>query len=278
PPPTLSPTPAGVTFGSPMERKDLEALVRRLVSEVVDRLEKAGPTPTAARREEPNPLGPPPAAATTAAPLPAAGGPVEATCGVGPTGPGLAPAACLVPAAGAAPAAALAPTATAPAPAAPAAAPEPVAAPRDTRVVLGADHGGFQLKRTLVERLHALGYPVTDVGTHGPEAVDYPDFARQVAEQVASGAAHRGVVIDGAGIGSAMVANKVRGVRAAVCHDLKTVLNSREHNDANVLSLGSGVVSPELAAEMVETWLRTPFAGGRHARRVDKIKAMDERR
>jgi ribose 5-phosphate isomerase B len=92
---------------------------------------------------------------------------------------------------------------------------------------------------------------------------------------VARGEVERGIIIDGAGIGSGMAANKVRGVRCAVCHDVKTVLNSRDHNDANVLSIGSGVVSPELAAEMVETWLKTPFGGGRHARRVAKINELD---
>ncbi|MBI5836094.1 MAG: ribose 5-phosphate isomerase B [Candidatus Eisenbacteria bacterium] len=215
-----------------MERTDLESLVRRLVTEVVDRLEKSGPVPTAPRREEPNPLGPPPpATAVSAAPNVSA---------------------------------------------AVSAAPDVSAS--SLRVAIGSDHGGFPLKGLLLPHLHGLGYQVTDVGTHGPEAVDYPDFAKQVAWLVARGAADRGVVIDGAGIGSAMAANKVRGVRAAVCHDLKTVLNSRDHNDANVLSIGSGVVTPDLAKEMVETWLRTPFGGGRHAKRVAKINELDETR
>jgi ribose 5-phosphate isomerase B len=244
-----------------MERKDLEKLVRKVVTDVVDRLDKAGPAPLAPRREEPNPLAPPAPASTTAPPPAATGGPVAATCGVG--GAAGSPGTVCAAAAGAA----SAPAVSAGGP-----------APAELRVAVGSDHGGFPLKSILVSHLHALGYRVTDVGTHGVEAVDYPDFARQVAEQVACGAAERGIVIDGAGIGSAMVANKVRGVRAAVCHDLKTVLNSRDHNDANVLSLGAGVVSADLAKEMAETWLRTPFGGGRHARRVDKINEMDSRR
>ncbi len=146
------------------------------------------------------------------------------------------------------------------------------------RVAIGSDHGGFELKEILVSHLHSLGYPVMDVGTHGKEAVDYPDFARVVAQRVARGEADRGVVIDGAGIGSGMVANKVRGVRAAVCHDLKTVENSRDHNDANVLCLGSGVVEPELARQMVARWLEMAFSGGRHTRRVAKINELDSGR
>jgi ribose 5-phosphate isomerase B len=119
---------------------------------------------------------------------------------------------------------------------------------------------------------------VIDCGTHSTEAVDYPDIARAVGDAVASGRAARGVVIDGAGIGSSMAANRVPGVRCALCHDVKTVLNSREHNDANVLALGASVVNPGLARRMLEVWLKTPFAGGRHARRVDKIMELDRLR
>jgi ribose 5-phosphate isomerase B len=146
------------------------------------------------------------------------------------------------------------------------------------RVALGADHGGFALKEALKAALDELGYEVVDVGTHGTQAVDYPDFALAVAQQVASGACARGIVIDGAGLGSCMVANKVRGVRAATCHDEATVRNSREHNNANVLALGAGSVHAGLARRLVKIWLATSFAGGRHARRVDKIDALDQQR
>jgi ribose 5-phosphate isomerase B len=112
------------------------------------------------------------------------------------------------------------------------------AADRVRRVAIGADHGGFESKEALKAYLQSLGYHVTDVGTHGKESVDYPDFAVKVARKVAGGECDRGIMIDGAGIGSSMVCNKVRGVRAALCYNLKTVVNSREHNNANVLTLG----------------------------------------
>ena len=117
-----------------------------------------------------------------------------------------------------------------------------------------------------------------DCGTHSTDAVDYPDIAKAVGEAVATGRAARGVVIDGAGIGSTMAANRVPGVRCALCHDVKTVLNSREHNDANVLARGSGVVNLGLARQMVATWLKTPFGGGRHARRGAKIMELERLR
>ena len=146
-------------------------------------------------------------------------------------------------------------------------------------VAIGGDHGGFALKESLRKFVQGeLGYAVIDVGTHSTEAVDYPDIARAVGEAVADGRAHRGIVIDGAGIGSSMAANRVPGVRCALCHDVKTVLNSREHNDANVLALGAGVVNVGLARQMVSTWLKTPFAGGRHARRVAKIMELERYR
>jgi ribose 5-phosphate isomerase B len=146
------------------------------------------------------------------------------------------------------------------------------------RVALGADHGGFALKEALKGTLAELGYEVVDVGTQGPQPVDYPDFALAVARQVASGGCARGIVIDGAGLGSCMVANKVCGVRAATCHDEATARNSREHNNANVLALGAASVHAGLARRMVKIWLATSFAGGRHARRVEKIDALDHER
>jgi ribose 5-phosphate isomerase B len=146
-------------------------------------------------------------------------------------------------------------------------------------VAIGGDHGGYALKQSLARYLREeLRWTVIDCGTHSTEAVDYPDIAKAVGEAVATGRAARGVVIDGAGIGSTMAANRVPGVRCALCHDVKTVLNSREHNDANVLALGAGVVNGGLARRMLEVWLKTPFAGGRHARRVEKIMELERLR
>lgn len=142
-------------------------------------------------------------------------------------------------------------------------------------LVVGSDHAGFALKEELKTWLSQKGYAVRDVGCHSTEAVDYPDYARALAEMVARGEAWRGIMVDGAGIGSAMVANKVAGVRAAPCYDLSTARNAREHNDANVLTLGGGLIGAALARQIVELWLATEFAGGRHARRVEKINALD---
>ena len=149
-------------------------------------------------------------------------------------------------------------------------------APRCT-VAIGADHGGFELKEQLKGFLRDWGYGVLDQGTHSTAAVDYPDFAEAVANAVARGEAWRGVIIDSAGIGSSIAANKVPGARAALCYDRATARNSREHNDANVLSLGARLISPETAREILAVWLDTPFAGGRHQRRIDKIQAIEER-
>ena len=145
------------------------------------------------------------------------------------------------------------------------------------RVAIGADHGGYPLKELLKVQLRELGYEVVDCGTNGTEAVDYPDFALAVAELVAQGRAWRGILVDGAGIGSCMAANKVPGVRAAACHDQATALNSREHNDANVLTLGAGLTGESLARQIVKAWIETPFAAGRHARRVAKIVEIEGR-
>lgn len=144
-------------------------------------------------------------------------------------------------------------------------------------VALGADHGGYGLKEQLKKAVAAAGYAVADCGTHSAEAVDYPDFAYAVARLVANGQAWRGIVVDGAGIGSCMAANKVPGVRAAMCYDQATAINSREHNDANVLTLGAGLIGPNLAQQITLVWLETEFGGGRHARRVDKIEAIEKR-
>jgi len=144
-------------------------------------------------------------------------------------------------------------------------------------IAIGADHGGYALKESLKLYLGELGYGVIDCGTNSAESVDYPDFAFAVAQLVADDRAWRGIIIDGAGIGSCMTANKVPGVRASMCYDQATAANSREHNNANVLTLGAGLLGMNLAKQIVKTWLDTSFGGGRHARRVDKIMQIEQR-
>lgn len=152
--------------------------------------------------------------------------------------------------------------------------PKPVVAPR--RVALGADHGGFALKEVLERAIvEEMGWEVHDCGTHSADAVDYPDFAAAVGREVASGRSAFGVIVDAAGIGSTMAANKIAGVRCALCHDDTTVLNAREHNDANVLALGARIVHRGAATRMVRLFLTTSFAGGRHERRIRKIMALE---
>lgn len=144
-------------------------------------------------------------------------------------------------------------------------------------VALGADHGGYAMKEDLKEYVIGLGYEVIDCGPASTAAVDYPDFAYAVAQLVSEGRAWRGIMVDGAGIGSCMAANKVPGVRAAMCYDHATAVNSREHNNANVLTLGGVLLGSNLARQIVKVWLETEFGGGRHARRVDKIMAIEKR-
>lgn len=145
------------------------------------------------------------------------------------------------------------------------------------RIAIAADHGGYKLKETLKPFLQRQGYQVDDCGTHSEDSVDYPDFAYAVAKKVSQGEAWRGIIIDGAGIGSCMAANKVLGVRASMCYDHATAINSREHNDANVLTLGAKMIDASAAQQIVMTWLDTIFAGGRHAPRVDKIMAIEKK-
>lgn len=144
-------------------------------------------------------------------------------------------------------------------------------------IAIGADHGGYQLKDRIGQVLAEQGFVVHDCGTNGPEPVDYPDVAYAVARRVADGACRWGIIVDGAGIGSSIVANKVPGVRAALCHDLSSARNSREHNHANVLTLGARFVGEGLALEIVGAWLATPWGPGRHAARVEKIAAIERR-
>ena len=161
----------------------------------------------------------------------------------------------------------------------PAAPPPPTAAaPTSRTIAIGADHGGVALRDAIAARLRELGHTVTDHGTAGTAAVDYPDYAIAVARAVASGSAHLGIMVDGAGIGSCMAANKVAGARAAMCYDVTTAQNAREHNNANVLTLGGGLIGTRLAIAIVEAFLDTRFAGGRHAPRVAKIDALDAAR
>ena len=156
-------------------------------------------------------------------------------------------------------------------------APAPSTPDAGVRVAIGADHGGFQLKEKLGAYLEELGYRVCDCGTSGSGSVDYPDFAHEVARRVGGGECRWGIVVDGAGIGSCMTANKVPGVRAALCYDLSSAKNSREHNLANVLTLGAGLIGEGLAKQIVRTWLETPWGSGRHEKRVDKITAVERR-
>jgi ribose 5-phosphate isomerase B len=151
-----------------------------------------------------------------------------------------------------------------------------IAAPERT-LAIGADHGGFRLKEALKPILEGLGLQIRDVGVYEEKAADYPDLALAVAELVAAGTAARGVIIDGAGIGSSIVANKVPGIRAALCYDRASARNSREHNDSNVLTLGARLLTQTQAEDVLRTWLATPFAGGRHLDRVRKILAIEQR-
>lgn len=144
------------------------------------------------------------------------------------------------------------------------------------KVVIGSDHGGYSLKEELKPFIRSLGFQLVDIGCYNTDSVDYPDFAFLVADAVSRDPLNcRGIMIDGAGIASAMVGNKISGIRAALAWDLYTANNAREHNNANMLTLGSMVTGPGLAKEIVKIFLTTPFAGGRHKRRVDKLDAID---
>ncbi|MBT9259110.1 MAG: ribose 5-phosphate isomerase B [Clostridiales bacterium] len=145
------------------------------------------------------------------------------------------------------------------------------------RIALGADHAGFALKEKVKSWLVAMGHEVEDVGTYSEASCDYPDFARQVADKVAQGEAERGVLICGSGIGMAIAANKVPGVRAACCNDVYSAQVTRKDNDANILTMGGRIVGEGLAKAIVETFFTTPFEGGRHAGRLAKIRELEAR-
>ncbi len=143
------------------------------------------------------------------------------------------------------------------------------------RISMGSDHAGFGLKEELKAFLQAEGHAVTDHGTDSEAPVDYPAFCAAAARAVVSGEADRAIVLGGSGQGEQITANKITGIRAALCHDLYLARLSREHNDANVLSMGARVIAPEYAKEIVRLWLATPFAGGRHVPRLEQIAAIE---
>lgn len=142
-------------------------------------------------------------------------------------------------------------------------------------VAVGADHAGVELKDKVKTWLVGHGHQVLDVGTHGPDSVDYPDFAAAVGVAVAAGRATRGVLVCGTGIGMAIAANKIAGIRAVQCNDVASARISREHNDSNVLALGARTTAEDVAFTIVDAWLATTFEGGRHTRRVDKVAALE---
>jgi ribose 5-phosphate isomerase B len=142
-------------------------------------------------------------------------------------------------------------------------------------VAIGSDHGGFHLKSEIIRHFDEQGITYRDFGTYSTDSVDYPDISCNVARAVAAGEYDRGIIICGTGIGVSIAANKVKGIRAALCHDVYSAQMSREHNDANVLTMGERVIGPGLALAVVDKWLNTEFAGGRHARRVAKIASIE---
>ncbi|MDF2569009.1 MAG: ywlF [Sporomusa sp.] len=144
------------------------------------------------------------------------------------------------------------------------------------KVAIGSDHGGFRLKEEIKALLNELKVDNHDFGTYTKESVDYPDISRQVAEAVADGEYDRGIIVCGTGIGVSIAANKINGIRAALCNDVFSAKMSREHNDANILTLGERVIGSGLALMIVEVWLKTEFAGGRHACRIEKITQLEK--
>lgn len=144
------------------------------------------------------------------------------------------------------------------------------------KLAIGSDHAGYVLKEKVKEALRNAGHEVEDYGCNSTDSIDYPDFGYAVAHAVADGTCERGVLICMTGVGMSMVANKVKGIRAALCHDLLTAQMSRQHNNANVLTMGSHCVSAALALEIVKTWMEAQFEGGRHQRRIDKIMSGQE--
>lgn len=145
------------------------------------------------------------------------------------------------------------------------------------KIAIGADHGGFLLKETIKAHLIKNGYEVLDKGTYNSDSVDYPDFSVKVAESILSGEADRGMLMCGTGLGISIAANKIPGIRAALVSECFSAKMSREHNDANILALGGRVTGPDLALEIVDVWLKAEFQGGRHERRVNKVKDIEKK-
>ncbi len=145
------------------------------------------------------------------------------------------------------------------------------------RIAVGADHAGWSLKETLVNYLIDRGWDVEDFGTFGPDSVDYPDYADKVAAAVAAGDAERGLLVCGSGQGMCIAANKTQGIRASLAHDVVSARLARQHNDANVLTMGSRFIAQGLAEEILAVWLETPYEGGRHTRRLEKIEQIERR-
>ncbi|WP_428308770.1 ribose 5-phosphate isomerase B [Lacipirellula sp.] len=141
-------------------------------------------------------------------------------------------------------------------------------------IAIGSDHAGYRYKELIKSHLQTAGHVVKDFGTNSPEAVDYPLYIRPAAEAVASGECERGIVLGGSGNGEAIVANRVKGVRCALCWNLESAKLGRQHNNANVISIGERMVTEQMALDIVDTWLATPFEGGRHQRRIDLIDAV----
>lgn len=144
------------------------------------------------------------------------------------------------------------------------------------KIAIGSDHGGFNLKKTIIEYLEENNIEYRDFGCYSEESVDYPDFARLVAEAVSRGEFDSGILICGTGIGVSIAANKVKGIRAALCNDCFSARMAREHNDANILAMGERVIGKGLALEIIKTWLESKFQGGRHQRRIDKIMQLEK--
>ena len=145
------------------------------------------------------------------------------------------------------------------------------------KIAIGCDHGGINLKPFVEKVLKERDVEIVDMGCFDSSSVDYPDYALKVAEAVSQGVVDKGIILCGTGIGISIAANKVKGIRAAVCHDLFTAKMCAEHNDANILSMGGRIISGEMASDMVEVWLDTPFAGGRHTGRVEKISQIENK-
>jgi ribose 5-phosphate isomerase B len=145
------------------------------------------------------------------------------------------------------------------------------------KIALGADHAGFELKECLRQFLTQEGHEVSDLGCYSSDSSDYPDFGSAVAQAVSTGACEKGILVCATGVGMSITANKVAGIRAALCHDLFTAEMSRRHNDANILAMGALIVSLKLGREITDKWLETPFEGGRHQRRVDKMMDLEKR-